>query len=99
MNAGGGFGAKIDRFAVPRVHVTADMSLSEFEAHIAGFYRTLRKRFGRPDAAVSVIAQTNPAVRGASASGSRKWRISRSALRLYRLAFTVMSLPLLCHNR
>jgi len=48
MNAGGGFGAKIDRFAVPRVHVTADMSLPEFEAHIAGFYRTLRKRFGRP---------------------------------------------------
>lgn len=43
MNAGGGFGAKIDRFAVPRVHVTADMSLSEFEAHISGCYRTLRK--------------------------------------------------------
>jgi peptidoglycan/xylan/chitin deacetylase (PgdA/CDA1 family) len=44
MNAGGGFGAKINRFAVPRVHVTADMNLSEFEAHAAGFYRTLRKR-------------------------------------------------------
>ena len=44
MNVGGGFGAKIDRFAVPRVHVTSDMNLSEFEAHIAGFYRTLRKK-------------------------------------------------------
>jgi len=59
MNAGGGFGAKIadakkvgakivgtkiGRFALPRVHVTADMSLSEFEAHISGFYRSLRKR-------------------------------------------------------
>ncbi len=44
MNTGGGFGAKIDRFAVPRVHVTADMNLYEFEAHITGFYRTLRKR-------------------------------------------------------
>ncbi len=44
MNAGGGFGATINRFAVPRVHVTADMNLSEFEAHIAGFYRSLRKR-------------------------------------------------------
>jgi peptidoglycan/xylan/chitin deacetylase (PgdA/CDA1 family) len=44
MNTGGGLGAEIDRFAVPRVHVTADMSLAEFEAHIAGFYRTLRKR-------------------------------------------------------
>jgi peptidoglycan/xylan/chitin deacetylase (PgdA/CDA1 family) len=44
MNAGGGFGAKINRFALPRVHVTADMSLFEFEAHISGFYRSLRKR-------------------------------------------------------
>jgi peptidoglycan/xylan/chitin deacetylase (PgdA/CDA1 family) len=44
MNTGGGFGAKINRFAVPRVHVTADMTLSEFEAHVAGFYRTLRER-------------------------------------------------------
>lgn len=59
MNVGGGFGAKIgrseigrsgigrskvNRFALPRVHVTADMSLFEFEAHISGFYRSLRKR-------------------------------------------------------
>jgi peptidoglycan/xylan/chitin deacetylase (PgdA/CDA1 family) len=52
MNTGGGFGAKADsgakmkrnRFALPRVHVTADMSLGEFEAHISGFYRLLRKR-------------------------------------------------------
>ncbi len=59
MNTGGGLGAKIDRakidpskisgakinrFALPRVHVTADMSLFEFEAHISGFYRSLRKR-------------------------------------------------------
>jgi peptidoglycan/xylan/chitin deacetylase (PgdA/CDA1 family) len=49
MNTGGGFGAKIsvakiNRFALPRVHVTADMSLFEFEAHISGFYRSLRKR-------------------------------------------------------
>ena len=43
MNVGGGFGAKIERFAVPRVHVTADMSLSEFEAHVTGFYASLRK--------------------------------------------------------
>jgi peptidoglycan/xylan/chitin deacetylase (PgdA/CDA1 family) len=44
MNTGGGFGAKINRFALPRVHVTAVMSLFEFEAHISGFYRSLRKR-------------------------------------------------------
>lgn len=45
-NTGGGLGAKIDRFAIPRVHVTADMNLPEFEAYIAGFYRTLRSRLG-----------------------------------------------------
>jgi hypothetical protein len=57
MNAGGGFGANIDRFAVPRVHITADMSLSEFEAHIAGFYRTLRKRLlGGDDLATALGA-------------------------------------------
>ncbi len=59
MNVAGGFGSKmmgakiveskiveskINRFALPRVHVTADMSLSEFEAHISGFYRSLRNR-------------------------------------------------------
>lgn len=45
MNTGGGFGAKSCRFAFPRVHVTTDMSLSEFEANISGFYRFLRQRF------------------------------------------------------
>jgi peptidoglycan/xylan/chitin deacetylase (PgdA/CDA1 family) len=44
MNTGGGFGAKLDRFALPRVHVTADMKLAEFEAHISGFYRSLHNR-------------------------------------------------------
>jgi peptidoglycan/xylan/chitin deacetylase (PgdA/CDA1 family) len=44
MNAGGGFGAPYNCFAVPRVHITADMSLGEFEAHISGFYGSLRKR-------------------------------------------------------
>jgi peptidoglycan/xylan/chitin deacetylase (PgdA/CDA1 family) len=46
LNAGGGFGARRDRFAMPRVHVTADMSLAEFEAHVSGFYRSLRERMG-----------------------------------------------------
>ena len=43
MNTGGGLGARNHRFAVPRVHVTADMSLSQFEANISGFYRSLRQ--------------------------------------------------------
>jgi peptidoglycan/xylan/chitin deacetylase (PgdA/CDA1 family) len=49
MNIGGGFGSRIERFAMPRVHVTADMKLGEFEAHIAGFYRNLRKRLAGGD--------------------------------------------------
>jgi peptidoglycan/xylan/chitin deacetylase (PgdA/CDA1 family) len=44
MNIGGGFGASLPKFALPRVHVTSDMSLSEFEAHISGFHRDWRSR-------------------------------------------------------
>ena len=44
MNVGGGFGASLPRFALPRVHVTADMSLAEFEAHLSGFHRDFRSR-------------------------------------------------------
>jgi peptidoglycan/xylan/chitin deacetylase (PgdA/CDA1 family) len=70
MNVGGGFGAKIDRakinhskisgakinrFVLPRVHVTADMSLFEFEAHISGFYRSLRKRLLGGDELEAVV--------------------------------------------
>jgi len=48
MNVGGGFGAPLPRFALPRVHVTAEMSLPEFEAHISAFYRALQSRaFGQ----------------------------------------------------
>jgi peptidoglycan/xylan/chitin deacetylase (PgdA/CDA1 family) len=44
MNIGGGFGAQLPRFALPRVHVSADMSLAEFEAHVSGFHRDFRSR-------------------------------------------------------
>jgi peptidoglycan/xylan/chitin deacetylase (PgdA/CDA1 family) len=44
MNVGGGFGAQLPRFALPRVHVTAEMTLSEFEAHVSGFHRDFRSR-------------------------------------------------------
>ena len=45
LNVGGGFGAPLPRFALPRVHVTGDMNLGEFEAHVSGLYRSLRQRF------------------------------------------------------
>lgn len=44
MNIDGGFGAQLPKFALPRVHVTADMNLSEFEAHVSGFHRDFRSR-------------------------------------------------------
>lgn len=47
MNVGGGFGAALPRFAIPRVHVTSQMALSEFEAHISGFHTALRARLSR----------------------------------------------------
>ena len=47
VNYGGGLGAELPPFAMPRIHVTADMSISEFEAHVSGFYRRLQSRAGR----------------------------------------------------
>ena len=38
-----------DRFALPRVHVTADMSLAVFEAHASGFHHRLRDWFNRSE--------------------------------------------------
>lgn len=49
LNVGGGFGAAAPRFALPRVHVTATMTLAEFEAHVSGFHRSLRQRLTRHD--------------------------------------------------
>jgi peptidoglycan/xylan/chitin deacetylase (PgdA/CDA1 family) len=44
MNVGGGFGAALPKFALPRVHVTSEMGLAEFEAHVSGFHNALRAR-------------------------------------------------------
>lgn len=35
------------RFALPRVHVTRDMHISEFEAHISGFHHSLQRLASR----------------------------------------------------
>jgi peptidoglycan/xylan/chitin deacetylase (PgdA/CDA1 family) len=53
LNVGGGFGAKTLRFAWPRVHVTSEMSLAEFEAHVSGFYRWVRKRLLREELGIA----------------------------------------------
>ena len=49
LSFGGGFGAPLPRYSLPRIHVAGDMTLPEFEAHLSGFYRNLRRKFGREE--------------------------------------------------
>jgi peptidoglycan/xylan/chitin deacetylase (PgdA/CDA1 family) len=54
LNVGGGFGTQTPKFSLPRIHVTAEMSLVEFEAHISGVHRSLQELF-RPAGANSAV--------------------------------------------
>jgi peptidoglycan/xylan/chitin deacetylase (PgdA/CDA1 family) len=47
LNFGGGLGTDLPPYALPRVHVTAEMNLAEFEAHVCGFYARLQRSAGR----------------------------------------------------
>jgi hypothetical protein len=47
LNIGGGLGVPLPRFTLPRVHVTSEMSLAEFDAHVSGLYAGLQRRVGR----------------------------------------------------
>jgi peptidoglycan/xylan/chitin deacetylase (PgdA/CDA1 family) len=47
LNFGGGLGTDLPPYALPRVHVTAGMSLGEFEAHVSGFHARLQRRARR----------------------------------------------------
>lgn len=47
LNFGGGLSMELPPYALPRLHVTAGMSLSEFEAHVSGFYSRLQRSAGR----------------------------------------------------
>lgn len=53
MNFAGGLGSDLPVFAFPRIHVTAEMSLAEFEGHVSGFYGWLQRRAGRTAAVVA----------------------------------------------
>jgi hypothetical protein len=43
VNFGGGLGTNLQPYALPRIHVTAEMKLAEFEAHLSGFYARLQR--------------------------------------------------------
>jgi peptidoglycan/xylan/chitin deacetylase (PgdA/CDA1 family) len=45
VNEGGTFGRESYRFSLPRVHVTAEMSMRVYEACISGFHHTLQTFF------------------------------------------------------
>jgi peptidoglycan/xylan/chitin deacetylase (PgdA/CDA1 family) len=47
LNFGGGLGTDLPPHALPRVHVTAGMTLGEFEAHVSGFHARLQRLSGR----------------------------------------------------
>jgi len=57
LNIGGGLGAGIPRFAIPRVHVTAAMNLSEFEAHVAGVHGSFQRWARRAPSDAVLAAQ------------------------------------------
>lgn len=43
LNFGGGLGVDLPPYALPRLHVTAEMSLAELAAHVSGFHIRLRR--------------------------------------------------------
>jgi len=47
LNVGGGLGAKLAPYTIPRVHVNAGIRLAEFDAHVSGFYGSLQRHMGR----------------------------------------------------
>jgi len=47
LNYGGGLGASLPRFALPRIHVTAEMSPAELEAHVSGLHTQLQRSLRR----------------------------------------------------
>ncbi len=56
LNVGGVFGTPAPKFALPRVHVSGEMGLAEFHAHVSGFHRSLQELFrpASPSVAVGV---------------------------------------------
>jgi peptidoglycan/xylan/chitin deacetylase (PgdA/CDA1 family) len=47
INFGGGFRKGTPWFGIPRVHISHDTTVPEFEAHVSGLHEGLRRRFGR----------------------------------------------------
>ncbi|MFZ0731560.1 MAG: polysaccharide deacetylase family protein [Candidatus Sulfotelmatobacter sp.] len=46
LNFGGGLGFELPVYALPRVHVTGEMNIAEFEAHVSGLHERLHRFAG-----------------------------------------------------
>jgi peptidoglycan/xylan/chitin deacetylase (PgdA/CDA1 family) len=49
VSFGGGLGADLPRYALPRIHMTANITLPELEANVSGFHGFLRRQFRREE--------------------------------------------------
>lgn len=49
INFGGGVRRDTPRFGIPRIHISLDTTVPEFEAHLSGLHEGLRHRFGRTE--------------------------------------------------
>ncbi len=49
VNFGGRFRNNTSWFGIPRVHISLDTTVPEFEAHVSGLHEDLRRRFGRTE--------------------------------------------------
>lgn len=58
VNFGGGLGTNLLPYALPRIHVTAEMKLAELDAHLSGFYARLQRLAGRNFASVEMTQTT-----------------------------------------
>jgi len=56
LNYGGGLGTSLPSYGLPRIHVTAEMRLPEFEAHVSGFYSRLQRVGRKPQQSAELRA-------------------------------------------
>jgi peptidoglycan/xylan/chitin deacetylase (PgdA/CDA1 family) len=64
VNVGGPVGKTFSRFALPRIHVTGEMSLPVYEAHISGFHDCLQRRLRRSSSNLSKAKPTDQSSAG-----------------------------------
>src|SRR5262249_288881 len=58
LNYGGGLGADLTLYALPRIHVTCATGLSELEALVSGFYGRMQRRTRRAPQITTVSQMT-----------------------------------------